>query len=151
MFNKGEASRIRQNFWTNFGQYMAPVPSASGNTTNWVNYKTGVKHIRFTMDFTKRNAEVWVEFSFTDTAKRSQVYQTFVSLWKQSFPGEEWICFEETVKDERPMAAIRSSLDGVNIFDQSTWPAAITFLKQKMLMLDGFWHENKEMIEMIAG
>jgi hypothetical protein len=30
MYKKGEASQLRQAFWTAFGQYVAPVPSAEG-------------------------------------------------------------------------------------------------------------------------
>ena len=150
MFSKSEASRIRSAFWTNFGRYIAPVPSANGYNINWINYRTGVKHIRFTMDFTSRNAEVWVEFTFTDTNKRAQVFDAFASLWKTTNNDEEWIFINDTVKDEKQMAAVRSSIENVNIFQQDTWPDAIAFLKKQMLMLDEFWVENKEMFEMMA-
>ena len=49
MYSKAEATQLRQAFWTAFGQYMAPVPSAEGETTNWINYKTGFKHLYFRM------------------------------------------------------------------------------------------------------
>ncbi|RZK28608.1 MAG: DUF4268 domain-containing protein, partial [Hymenobacter sp.] len=45
MYSKAEATQLRQAFWTTFGQYMAPVPSAEGWPTNWINYKTGLKHV----------------------------------------------------------------------------------------------------------
>lgn len=45
MYSKAEKSKIRKDFWTAFGQYMKPVPSAEGTKVNWPNYKTGVKQI----------------------------------------------------------------------------------------------------------
>ncbi|MFA6248901.1 MAG: DUF4268 domain-containing protein, partial [Mucilaginibacter sp.] len=49
MYSKDQASQLKQAFWTAFGQYMGPVLSAEGLRTNWINYKTGVKHIYFRM------------------------------------------------------------------------------------------------------
>jgi hypothetical protein len=43
MYSKDQASQLKQEFWTAFGQYMGPVLSAEGLRTNWINYKTGVK------------------------------------------------------------------------------------------------------------
>lgn len=149
MYTKAELSRIRSEFWTSFGRYMSPVPSAGGGSVNWMNYKTGVKHIRFTMDFSKQNAEVSVEISLTDTDKRKLIFSTFSSLWQQSFPGAEWISFENTVIDNKLMSVLKSTTDSVNIFLQETWPSAISFLKERMILLDAFWTENKEMFEMM--
>jgi hypothetical protein len=149
MYTSAELSKIRSDFWTRFGQYMAPVPSASGNTVNWVNYKSGIKHIRFTMDFTKQCAEVWVEFGITETDKRKLIYHTFSQLWQQSHPAAEWIYYEETVKNNKLMSAMKASLESVNIFQQESWPRAISFLKERMILLDEFWSENREMFEML--
>ncbi len=45
MFSKQEASQLRKDFWTAFGLYMRPIPSAEGDKINWINYKTGEKDI----------------------------------------------------------------------------------------------------------
>ena len=50
MYSKHEASQLRQEFWTPFGRYMQPVLSSEGERVNWINYKTGAKHIYFRMD-----------------------------------------------------------------------------------------------------
>ncbi len=150
MYTKAELSRIRSDFWTRFGQYMSPVPSAGGDRVNWVNYKTGVRPIRFTMDFTKQSAEVWVEITITETDKRKLLFHTFSSLWQQSYPSADWISFEETVKDNRLMSAFKSSLDTADIFQQETWPDAIAFLKKRITLLDKFWSEHRETFEMLV-
>ena len=53
MFSKQESSQLKKEFWTAFGLYMKPVPFAEGEKNNWVNYKTGEKHLAFRMDATK--------------------------------------------------------------------------------------------------
>src|SRR5882724_8418668 len=50
MYTKQEASRLRQEFWTAFGQYMALSPSTGGEKANWLNYKTGVRYLNFKME-----------------------------------------------------------------------------------------------------
>ena len=58
MYSKKEISLTRQEFWTAFGQYMAPIPSAGGEKINWINYKTGVKHIYFKMEADQKFASI---------------------------------------------------------------------------------------------
>ena len=72
MYSKEESARLRQQFWISFGQYMKPVPSASGSTVNWTNYKTGVKNIFFKMDVDKKTCF----YRHPAFAPRSR-YQTF--------------------------------------------------------------------------
>ena len=42
MYSRQEASQLRKNFWTSFGQYMRPLPNADGERVNWLNYKAAV-------------------------------------------------------------------------------------------------------------
>jgi len=44
---------MRKNFWTMFGQYMRPVLNANDEELNWLNYKTGARHIYFRLDATE--------------------------------------------------------------------------------------------------
>lgn len=61
MYSKEEAANLRHEFWIAYGRYMQPVPSASGEAVNWLNYKTGVKGIQFRKDAVQKYAWVAVE------------------------------------------------------------------------------------------
>jgi hypothetical protein len=63
MYTKEQASQLKQAFWTAFGQYMGPVLSAEGLRTNWINYKTGVKHIFFRMQADNKMASIAIEIA----------------------------------------------------------------------------------------
>ena len=61
MYSKQQASLLRKNFWTRFGQYMRPVKNSEGGSINWLNYKTGIKHIYFRMDANTDHARIAIE------------------------------------------------------------------------------------------
>lgn len=142
MYTREEASRIRQSFWTSFGQYMKPVPSASGEKVNWPNYKTGVPHIAFRMQAEKGYATAAIELSYPSTEIREQQFEQFARL--RNLLQEEWI-WEKQVsdKDNHVISRIHARLDGVNVMNASDWPAIISFLKQHIIALDHFWSEVK--------
>ena len=105
MYSKAEASLITQKFWTSFGIYMSPVPSATLEKVNWVNYKTGIKGISFKMDAGKNSAAVMVEIFLKDTMLQHQYFETFnnfatefkkigVNKWvfQKNFSGKQRFC-----------------------------------------------------------
>lgn len=147
MYTKAEVSKQRQKFWTRFGQYMAPVPSAEGEKINWINYKTGVKHFQFRMDVTSKMAALELHMSFPDIATRQQVYDRLLQLKLvfEGIAGEHWhwhpLCADEHGKT---YSKLSRQLAGVNIFDESTWPEIISFLKENIIALDAFWSQVKE-------
>ncbi len=73
MYSKAESSAIRKEFWIKFGQYMKPVPSASGFRVNWSNYKTGIRDIYFRMKTEQEFASIGIEISHKD--EELQEYQ----------------------------------------------------------------------------
>jgi hypothetical protein len=66
MYSKDQASQLKQQFWTTFGQYITPHPSAEGIKINWVNYKTGIKHLYFRMQAENRSASIAIEIAHPD-------------------------------------------------------------------------------------
>ena len=70
MYSRQQAAQLRQEFWTAFGQYMAPVLSSEGERVNWVNYKTGEKNIAFRMEAGKHKNWIGMEFSHKDPGLR---------------------------------------------------------------------------------
>src|SRR5687767_8933243 len=92
MYSKQEASQLRQEFWTAFGQYMSPVLSADGERMNWVNYKTGEKNIGFRMHADNRNATISIELTHSDRGLQQLYFEQFLELKNilvQSL-GEDW-------------------------------------------------------------
>ncbi len=153
MYTKDEASLVRQKFWTAFGKYMQPVPSASGEKVNWINYKTGIKGIYFKMDANKDVAYVSVEIFLPDKTLEHQYCQTFRTLAKQfeELVGMGWEAKENFItNDGKSVSNIYIALQNVNIFKESDWPSIIAFLKKNMIALDAFWDLYKPAFELLA-
>jgi hypothetical protein len=142
MYTKEQLSKQRQKFWTRFGLYMKPVPGANGESVNWLNYKTGIRYIFFKVDVDRQQAFIRIELRHPQVAQRMQCYQQFVALKKllQNTGGNEWH-WQPNATDESGQAInlISQTLNGVNALDEADWPAIISFLKVRMLLLDAFW------------
>ena len=78
MYSKQEASRLRQEFWTIFGQYMRPVLSADAEKINWINYKTGQKDILFRMNAENEKAGIRIELVHRDSGIRELYFEQFL-------------------------------------------------------------------------
>lgn len=146
MFNKQEAALLKQQFWTSFGQYMAPIPSAEGSRINWINYKTGVKDIQFKLQVDNKEALIGIVLTHTDAMMQAAVYNQLFALRHLLSHAlhEDWQ-WQLQVTDEhnKMIRRIYKTLTGVNIYRQQDWPAIISFFKPRLMALDTFWSEVK--------
>ncbi len=153
MYSKDEASKIRQQFWITFGKYMKPIPSAEGIEVNWVNYKTGVKHIFFRMNADQRETSISIDITHPDVETRNVFYNQFMAFKTllDDALGEEWDWQIEVVNDfDVPLSKISKSLPNSSIYNQQNWPTLISFLKPRIIALDQFWTDVKPIFESIS-
>ena len=149
MYSNEQISKQKAQFWTNFGQYMKPVPSASGLPVNWINYKTGIRNIHFKMDADNTSAVIAIEISHQQEEERLHYYNQFVSLKKllATTTTFHWQWNEMIETDHKTISSISLQLDAVNILNQADWPAIISFLKPRIIALDAFWELVKDGFE----
>ena len=142
MYSKDEASQIRQAFWTTFGQYIAPQLSADGLKVNWVNYKTGIKHLYFKMDANKRSATIEILIAHPDAGIQELFFEQFAELkiMLNGYLNEEWDWLLHD-KDEngKTISRIYKQIDSVSIYNRNDWPQLISFFKPRIIALDEFW------------
>lgn len=147
MYSKHEASLLRQQFWTAFGQYMLPVLSADGEKINWVNYKTGQKHIRFTMQVENKTATIAVELNNPDLNAQEEALETFTQF--KNALSDEWIWQKHLMtENNKNISRIYKELPGINIMTKEDWPALISFFKINIIELDDFWSNYKFAFEL---
>ncbi|MDP9079373.1 MAG: DUF4268 domain-containing protein [Bacteroidota bacterium] len=146
MYSKEEASQLKQEFWTAFGQYISPHQSAEGLRVNWVNYKTGIKHVFFKMQADKRTASIAIELTHPDPGIQELFFEQFKE-YKNIFTAvldEPWE-WELHAMDEygKTVSRIYKQIDGVSIFNKNDWPTLISFFKPRIIALDEFWNDVK--------
>ena len=138
---------MRKKFWTNFGQYMQPVTGASGDTVNWLNYKTGIRHIYFRMDVSTTAASIGIELRHIDAAMQQYYFEQLQQLKAilEQMTGEEWNWqLHQQDEDGNIVSSISKILKQVNIYTEADWPAIISFLKPRIIALDDFWMKVKD-------
>ncbi|MEI6946288.1 DUF4268 domain-containing protein [Paraflavisolibacter sp. H34] len=150
MYSKQEASQLRQEFWTAFGHYMAPVLSAEGTKVNWINYKTGEKHLYFRMQAGKKEATISIELAHPDADIQQLYFEQFTQLRSllEEALGEEWT-WHLHGQDEngKLVSTIWADLEGVSVFRKEDWPALISFFKPRIIALDAFWSSARYAFE----
>ncbi|GAA4376640.1 DUF4268 domain-containing protein [Hymenobacter koreensis] len=142
MYSKIEAAHLRQAFWTTFGQYMQPVPSAEGVPTNWINYKTGLKHVYFRLHADGKQARIAIEITHPDAGLRELFFEQFRELkaMLEETTGEAWTWAPEAEDaNGQPIARIYQELVPANLFNRDDWPRLISFFKPRLMALDEFW------------
>lgn len=109
---------------------------------NWINYKTGIKHLNFRMQADNKRTSIAIEISHPDTAIQELVYEQFVELKNVlgSSLNEEWEWQLHTSDEHgKTVTRISKTLEGLSVFRKEDWPALISFLKPRIVALDEFW------------
>ena len=146
MFKRDEASRIREEFWTSFGRYMNPIPSAEGMKINWINYRTAIKDIYFRMDVNQKHAIICIAIEHTDPGIRELYFEQFLELKELLHTAleEEWEWqLHANVAEDKIVSRIYKEMSGVSVFNKDQWPDLISFFKPRIIALDGFWENAK--------
>ncbi|MBD1391956.1 DUF4268 domain-containing protein [Mucilaginibacter glaciei] len=150
MYSKEQASQFKQAFWTAFGQYMQPVLSADGLRTNWVNYKTGVKHINFKMQADNKLATIAIEMNHPDKELQQLFFEQFATYktMLRSSLAEDWDWQLHTTDNYgKTISRIVKETGPVSIYQQGDWPKLISFFKPRIVALDEFWNNAKAAFE----
>ena len=147
MYTKQQASVLKKQFWTRFGQYLRPIPGADGELVNWLNYKTGKRHLYFRMDAGAKEARIGIEFRHPTPEERHHYFEQWKSLSKVfgEAAGTSWSWEQDTFdEDGNTISRISESVNGISVYNENDWPAIISFLKPRMLGLDRFWTMMKD-------
>ena len=145
--------KIKEEFWTTFGRYMALNPSASGEKVNWINYKTGVKHIQFRLFADDKMAAIYIELSNANPESQKKLLDQFIrdKDLLEAFTNDSWQMQPHvTTGDGRTISRVYQEHEGVNVYFKSDWPAIISFLKSQLTGLDKFWHQQRDLYSFIA-
>jgi hypothetical protein len=145
MFSREESSQLRQEFWTAFGKYMNPVPSAEGTKVNWINYHTRVKDLYFRMEAEKRLSSIGISIEHRDLEIQELYFEQFLQL-KQMLHTElqeEWIWNLHETVDGKTTSRIYKELSGPSVYNKDHWPELISFFKPRIIALDSFWENAK--------
>lgn len=145
MFTQVQVSRTKQEFWTAFGKYMSPVPSAEGLKISWINYHTTVKDVYFRMDAGLKSASIYISFEQPVDSVRELYFEKLLQskTMLHEALGEEWVWQRNIEIDGKVVSRISKTVPGVSVMNTDHWPDLISFFKPRMIALDAFWENAK--------
>lgn len=146
MYSREQASQIKKEFWTTFGNYMSMTLSSEGLKINWLNYKTDLKNVYFRLDADKKKASIAIEITHPDIEIQELFFEQFQELKNvlKGYLGEDWDWVLHTRhENEKTISRIYKDLDAVNVFNKNDWQRLISFFKPRIIALDEFWNDAK--------
>ena len=146
MFSRKETTELRKEFWTVFGQYMAPVLSAENEKINWINYKTGLKGLQFKMDAIGHKAWIAIEINHPDLLQQQIIFEKLGELRSVFYDAlqEDWTWQLHSGNEQgKIVSKIYAEQTGLSLMRREDWPALISFFKPRIIALDKFWSAVK--------
>lgn len=126
---------------------MRPVANSDGELINWINYKTGSKHIYFRMDADNNGASIAIELYHPDSETRKEYFEKFNQLKTLllQLTGEPWNWQAAAIDENgKTFSRIGIEIPDISVFKKNDWPAIISFLKPRIIALDSFWNLVKD-------
>ncbi|MFT5337200.1 MAG: hypothetical protein ACI9YL_001202 [Luteibaculaceae bacterium] len=141
MFSKQEAKSLREAFWTGFGKITRPHLSSGGYRVNWVNYRTGIKGVSFHLWATPKKCGFAIDVEHPSMDIRELQWEQLLELKKVIESETGPLIWEPLFERENGKVISRAYLeiDGVNVYDNTTWPRMMPLLKKGIFGLDRFW------------
>ncbi len=102
------------------------------------------------MDVGKKDASIFIDISHPDLGIQELFFEQFKEFKKilEGTLNEEWIWELHTTDEHgKVISRIYKQLQPVSIFEQTDWPAIISFLKPRIMGLDEFWSMVKDSFE----
>ncbi len=141
MFSREESKKIRQEFWTSFGQEYS---------RKWILYDTKVKEIQLKFTFAQKRAIVSLDIESDDEIIQAYYLEKLESLktiLKSEYLADIVFDAEYELPEGKTVSRIYTELqDKVSINNKSDWPEVKHFFAENMHQMELFWLEFKDFI-----
>ena len=141
MFSKEESKRIRQEFWTSFGQEYAQ---------KWILYNTKIKELQLKFSFDRKKALVALDIDSEDEIIKAYYFEKIQSLktiLKSEYLPEVILDEEYELPEGKIISRVYVQLEEkVSINNTNDWPKVKRFFAENMYKLELFWLEFKDYI-----
>jgi len=147
MLTPAQRKTLNTDFYTALGAMMQGDYSATGRRIKWTNYRTGVKDAYVRMEADNKGARFGLEFQHADAEIRYLFWEQLEELkaLMESEMGDALVWHRDFYKiDGTPVCRVEQRLDDGNLYDKSTWPVLLVFLKENLLAFDRFWADAAE-------
>ena len=132
MFGRKEAQQYRKEFWTAFGRFMTRNRNDFGMKMNWLNYKTGLRHVYLRSHADNKKARVSIELQHPDAGIRELFYEQFLEAQNllHNLTGNEWTWQPEWHNEHgQEISRIFIEKEPLNLYEKSDWTDFFEFFE----------------------
>jgi hypothetical protein len=140
MFSREESNQLRQDFWIAFGKSFPH---------KWTLYDTKIKGLSLKFHFGLKNAMVSMDIGHSDLVRRMELWEKLISL--KSILKEEYLpeaIYEDSflLENQKEISRIYVEKPDVSIHNRGTLQETMVFLESRMLLLETFFVEYRELL-----
>ena len=147
MFSKEEAKQLREEFWVQFLTLSKKRRLRKELPGDWILNQTGVKALNLKFHVDREVAQVGIDLETRNMDKRIELYEKLesVKLILEKTLGEPMTWELDYIRENgKSVSRIYLQLEGVDIYESSTWPTAHEFMYKKMMKLEEFYREYRD-------
>ena len=152
MLSKQDKKQLNTDFYTALGLMMQGDYSATGKRIRWTNYKTGIRNMYVRMETTGKGASFALDLQHRDEGLRQLFWEQLTELkaLMQDAMGDDLVWHEAYHKmDGTVISRVEKTLETGSIYDKSTWPELLGFLKAQLIAFDAFWADVYDIFEQL--
>lgn len=150
MYSKEEAKELRLRFWESFRIYSATRRTRKKLPANWILTHTGVKALNLRFHVDRKVVQVGIDLETRNMDKRLELFEKLESVRKileKTMKGLMIWEVDYVRENGKSVSRIYVQREGVDIYDQSTWPEAHRFMYEKMMRLEEFYREFRDFMK----
>ena len=147
MYSKDEAKQLREEFWDQFLTISRHRRLRKKLPGDWILTRTGVKALNLKFHVDTKVAQVGIDLETRNMDKRLELYEKLESVKKilEEIMGEAMNWELDYLRENgKSVSRIYLELEGIDIYDRNTWPAAHGFMYEKMMKLEDFYREYRD-------
>ena len=147
MFSKEGAKQLREEFWDQFLTLSKHRRMRKRLPGDWILTQTGVKALNLKFHVDREVVQVGIDLETRNMDKRIELYEKLESLRKilEETMDEPMTWELDYLRENgKSVSRIYLQLEGVDIYESSTWPAAHEFMYRKMMKLEEFYREYRD-------
>jgi hypothetical protein len=150
MYSKEESKNIRLEFWNRFKDYSALRRRQKGKPAKWIINNTGIKQLKLKFEFDENQAVVGIDIETRNTDKRIELYDKLEKLKKileEKFKQPLIWELDYIQASGKSISRIYLMKEGVNIYNEESWPEVFYFFYKNMMKLEDFYEEFRDMLK----
>lgn len=146
MFSRDEAKALNERFYTLLGTYMRKHPPQAEGARQWLNYRTGVKHIFFRVEATGKEALASIDLQHPDEGVRQLFFDQLKEFQKALESHTGSLLWDEvyTLENGRVISRVYQKQEGLSLYRQDDWHQIFPFFEKYLLGFDAFWADFRE-------